>query len=170
LFNLADRRAWQSARSQKEYSRLQVENARELVALNVIATYLQAMTNKTTRDSLTSQRKLAEELYGSARDRVNHGVAAELDAIRAMQQVNTLLQQSQEAEQDYVATKLTLANILQARITSEFDVADKARNAKRRLKPPLCSGPIISRRRRTSKPPSCNCSRSRRPGFQPNKN
>jgi outer membrane protein TolC len=99
---------------------------RESVALNVIATYLQAMTNKTTRDSLTSQRKLAEELYGFTRDRVNHGVAAELDAIRAMQQVNTLLQQSQEAEQDYVATKLTLANILQARITSEFDVADEA--------------------------------------------
>jgi outer membrane protein TolC len=48
--NLADRRAWQSARSQKEYSRLQVENARELVALNVIATYQVRLTQAADAD------------------------------------------------------------------------------------------------------------------------
>jgi outer membrane protein TolC len=43
-----------------------------------------------------------------------------------MQQVNSLLQQRQEAEQSYIQTKLSLATILQAQITSEFDVGDEA--------------------------------------------
>jgi outer membrane protein TolC len=43
-----------------------------------------------------------------------------------MQQANSLLQQRQEAEHSYVAAKLNLANILQARITSDYDVADEA--------------------------------------------
>src|SRR6201993_2904058 len=67
---------------------------------------------------------LADELYRLTRDRVSHGVAAELDANRAMQKVNALAQQSQEAAQSYIAAKLTLANILQARITADFEVAD----------------------------------------------
>ena len=41
-----------------------------------------------------------------------------------MQQVNALEQQRQEAEQNFIAAKLTLANIMKAQITSEFDVAD----------------------------------------------
>jgi len=60
------------------------------------------------------------------RNRVNQGAAAELDANRAMQRANSLLQQRQEAEHSYVEAKLNLANILQARITSDFDVADEA--------------------------------------------
>src|SRR5262249_20298597 len=63
---------------------------------------------------------------GITRERVTQGIAAELDANRAMQQVSNLLQQAQEAEQTYVASKLNLANILQARITGEFDVTDRA--------------------------------------------
>jgi outer membrane protein TolC len=43
-----------------------------------------------------------------------------------MQQANSLLQQRQEAEQSYVDAKLGLANLLQARITAEFDVTDEA--------------------------------------------
>ena len=49
-----------------------------------------------------------------------------MDAIRAMQPVNSLEQQRQEAEQKYAATKLTLANILQARVSSDFEVSDNA--------------------------------------------
>jgi outer membrane protein len=57
---------------------------------------------------------------------VGQGVAAELDANRAMQKVNALEQQSQEAAQRYIAMKLSLANMLQARITADFEVADEA--------------------------------------------
>ena len=57
---------------------------------------------------------------------MGQGAAAELDANRAMQQVNSLQQQRQETEQNYVEAKLSLANLLQARITSAFDVTDEA--------------------------------------------
>jgi outer membrane protein TolC len=126
LFNLADRRAWQSARWRQNSARFMVEDARELVALNVVATYLEALRNKASRDSLAAQGTLAEDLYKLTRDRVTHGVAAELEANRAMQQVNSLEQRRQEAEQSYIVTKLNLANILQAKVTSNFEVADPA--------------------------------------------
>src|SRR5215472_9241876 len=103
LFNLADRRAWQGARWRQNSARFMVQDARELVALNVVATYLEALKDKASRDSLVAQRSLADDLYQLTRDRVTHGVAAELEANRAMQQVNSLEQQRQEAEQRYIA-------------------------------------------------------------------
>ena len=126
LFNLASIRAWQSYRSRRESSRLLVNDAREIVALNVVSAYLEALRSKATRDTLAEQRKLADELYKITRERVGQGISAELDANRAMQKVNMLEQQWQQASQSYVAAKLNLANILQARITSDFEVADDA--------------------------------------------
>jgi outer membrane protein TolC len=126
VFNLSNIRAWQSSRSRQESSRLLLDNARELVALRVVATYLDALRAKASRDRLLAQTNLADDLYKLTRSRVNQGVAAELDANRAMQQTNSLLQQRQEAEQSYVDAKLNLANLLQARVTADFDVADDA--------------------------------------------
>ena len=124
LLNFAKIRAWQSSRSREDSYRLLVDNAHELVALNVITGYLEALRAKASRDTLAAETKLADNLYRLTRDRVNQGVAAELDANRAMQQVNTLEQQRQEAEQNYVAAKLNLANILQAHVSAAYDVAD----------------------------------------------
>jgi outer membrane protein TolC len=124
LLNIASIRAWQSYRSRRESSRLLVDDAREIVALNVVSAYLEALRSKATRDSLAEQQKLAAELYRVTRERVNQGASAELDANRAMQKVNTLEQQWQQASQNYIAAKLYLANILQAHITSDFEVAD----------------------------------------------
>jgi outer membrane protein TolC len=124
LFNLASIRAWRSYRSRVDSSHLLVADAREIVALNVVSAYLEALRAKATRDTLADQQKLAEELYKITRERVSQGVSAELDANRAMQKVNTLEQQWQQASQSYIAAKLNLANILQARITSNFEVSD----------------------------------------------
>jgi outer membrane protein TolC len=126
LFNLASVRAWQSYRSRRESSRLLVNDAREIVALNVVSAYLEALSSKAKRDTLAEQKQLAEELYKVTRDRVTQGASAELDANRAMQKVNMLEQQWQQASQSYAAAKLILANLLQARITSDFEVADNA--------------------------------------------
>jgi len=126
LFNLADRRAWQSARWRQNSAQFMVGDARELVALNVVAAYLEALRNKATRDSLAAQGTLAGDLYKITRERVTQGVAAELEANRAMQQVNSLEQQRQEADQSYIVAKLNLAKILQAKVTSNYEVADPA--------------------------------------------
>ena len=126
LLNISAWRGWRSSRSKQESYRLLVDNSRELVALRVVATYLDALRAKTSRNTLVEQTKLASDLYRLTLDRVNQGASAQLDANRALQQVNSLEQQRLEAEQAYVAAKLSLANVLQARITSDFEVADEA--------------------------------------------
>src|SRR5262249_29306973 len=124
--NIASLRSWQSYRSRRDASRLSRDDAREVVTLNVVSAYLQALTAKASRDSVSEQTKLANDLYQITALRARQGVSSDLDANRAKQQVNTLQQKRQELEQTYVAAKLNLANILQANITSDFDVSDPA--------------------------------------------
>ena len=126
LFNIANIRSWQSYSSHRDSSRYLVENARETVALNVVGAYLHALREKASRDTLAGQTSLATELYQLTADRLKQGAASELDANRAKQQVNSVEQQRQEAEQSYVAAKLNLANLLQANITANFEVSDEA--------------------------------------------
>jgi outer membrane protein TolC len=126
LVNIANREAWKSSRSRQESSRLLVENAREVVVLNAVGAYLQALRAKASRDALTEQTKLATDLYQLTQDRVRQGVSASLEANRALQQVNSLEQQRQEAEQAYIVAKLQLANTLQVHVTSDFEVEDAA--------------------------------------------
>jgi outer membrane protein TolC len=124
ILNIASLQAWKSSRSRQESSRLLVENAREIVVLNVVGAYLQALRAKAYRTALTDQAKLATDLYQITQDRVKQGVSAPLDANRAQQQVNALEQQRQEAEGAYISAKLQLANTLQAQVTSDFEVED----------------------------------------------
>jgi outer membrane protein TolC len=124
LLNISAIRSWQSYKSRRDSSRLLVGDAREVVTLNVVGAYLQALRAKAYRDTLTDQTRLANELYQLTADRLKQGVSSELDANRAMQQVNSLEQQRLEGEQGYVAAKLELANLLQANITDNFEVSD----------------------------------------------
>src|SRR5215475_9168500 len=124
LLNIAGIRSWQSYKSRRDSSRLLVDDAREVVTLNVVGAYLQALRAKAYRDTLTDQTRLANELYQLTADRLKQGVSSDLDANRAMQQVNSLEQQRLEAEQSYVTLKLNLANILQSNITENFEVTD----------------------------------------------
>jgi outer membrane protein TolC len=126
LLNIANRQAWKSSGSKQESSRLLLGNAREVVVLNVVGAYLQALRAKASRDAVAEQTKLADDLYQLTQDRVKQGVSASLEANRALQQVNALEQQRQEAEQSYIAAKLNLANTLQVHITSDFEVDDAA--------------------------------------------
>jgi outer membrane protein TolC len=126
LVNIANLEAWKSSRSRQESSRLLVDNAREVVVLNVVGAYLQALRAKESRNTLVEQTKLANDLYRLTVDRVKQGVSFRLEANRAQQEVNSLEQRRQEADQNYIAAKLNLANLLQARVTSDFEVADAA--------------------------------------------
>jgi outer membrane protein TolC len=126
LLNIASLRAWRSFSARRDAARALVEDAREVVTLNVVGAYLDALRAKATRDTLTEQTKLATDLYQMTADRTRQGVSSELDSNRAKQQVNSLEQQRLEAEQGYVAAKLEIANLLQANITSNFEVSDPA--------------------------------------------
>jgi outer membrane protein TolC len=124
ILNIAGRRAWNSFGARLDSSRFQIANAREAVTLNVVGAYLQALRIKETRDTLVEQTRLANDLYKLTADRANQGVASQLDANRAKQQVNALEQQRLEAEQSYVSVKLEIATLLHANITDNFEVAD----------------------------------------------
>jgi hypothetical protein len=126
ILNIAGRQSWKSYSSRQESSRFQIGNAREAVTLNVVGAYLQALRLKATRDTLIEQTRLANDLYRLTADRANQGVASQLDANRAKQQVNALEQQRLEAEQSYVAAKLEIATLLHTNITDNFEVADPA--------------------------------------------
>jgi len=126
LLNIANREAWKSSRSKQESSLFLLQNAREVVVLDVVATYLQALRAKASRDTLVEQTSLANDLYKITDDRVRQGVSSKLEANRALQEVNALEQRRQESELAYVAAKLSLANILQARISADFEVEDTA--------------------------------------------
>jgi hypothetical protein len=65
---------------------------------------------------LREQIRLTNELYNLTKERVRQGVAAELDAIRAMQSVNTLEQQRREAEHNQTATPRFTAGTKRRRI------------------------------------------------------
>jgi outer membrane protein TolC len=126
LLNISGIRSWQSYSSRRDASSFLVENAREVVALNVVSAYLEALSAKANRDTLAEQTRLATELYQMTASRTSQGASSELDANRARQQVYTREQELQEAEQSYIATKINLANILQCNITSDFEVSDQA--------------------------------------------
>jgi len=126
LLNIANIRSWKSYSQRRDSSTFRLENAREVVTLNVIGAYLEAMRAKATRDTFVEQAKLANELYQISSDRFRQGVSSELDTNRAKQQVNSLEQQRQEAEYSYIAAKLNLARLLQANITTDFEVSDQA--------------------------------------------
>lgn len=126
LLNIANREAWKSAGARQESSRLLLGNAREVIVLNVVGAYLQALRAKASRDALAEQTKLADDLYKLTQDRVKQGISARLESIRAQEQVNSLEQQRQEAEQNYIVAKLTLANLLQTTVTSDFEVDDQS--------------------------------------------
>jgi outer membrane protein TolC len=124
ILNIASLRSSQSYSSRRDSSRFLVENTREALVLNVVGAYLQALRARASRDTLVEQTRLANELNGITGDRLGQGVASQLDANRAKQQVNSLEQQRLEAEQRYVSAKLELANLLHANITDNFEVAD----------------------------------------------
>jgi outer membrane protein TolC len=126
LVNIANMRSSKSFSLRRDSTRLRVEDAREVVTLNVVAAYLDAMRAKTTRNTLAEQTKLATDLYQITSDRFRQGVSSELDQNRAKQQVNSLEQQRQEAEYGYIQAKLNLANILQASVSYDFEVSDQA--------------------------------------------
>src|SRR5215471_3360728 len=126
LLNIANRQSWKSYGSRLDSSRFQIANAREAVTLNVVGAYLQALRIKATRDTLSEQTRLANDLFKLTSDRAAQGVSSQLDANRAKQQVNSLEQQRLEAEQSYVAAKLELATLLHVNITDDYEVADTA--------------------------------------------
>ncbi len=124
VFNRQSLRNRQAARERAVTSGQQVQNAREAVVLAVVSAYLQALRSKASRDAAREQLELAQRLYELTRDRQQQGVSSALDTNRARQQVNALQQSLDEGDNLLTAAKLQLANVIHARVTAAFEVAE----------------------------------------------
>lgn len=100
-------------------------NARELLALQVTTQFAQALRAQSAVATFERQLALANDLLRITRDRFDAGVASRLEVTRAQQQVNNLSQTLEETRNSAVAAKFQLANLLNARITADYRLAEE---------------------------------------------
>ncbi|MBI3693519.1 MAG: TolC family protein [Acidobacteria bacterium] len=125
--NLFHAPLWLGSRAGKmrlDASRSQAADARELVVLSVVSAYVQALRAETQAAALAAQVETAERLHQITADRFQGGIANAVEVKRARQQANNLRQVWLEARNSVTVAKLQLANLLQARISSRFELAD----------------------------------------------
>ena len=124
LFNMQSIRNQRTARERTATSVEQAQNVREAVVLATVSAYLQALRSRSSQDATAEQLELAKKLYTLTHDRQQQGVASMLDVNRSRQQVNSLEQSLEEAKNAFIAAKLQLANVIHARVTASFEVAE----------------------------------------------
>ena len=125
--NLLNMPVWFNSRAGKlrlESSRSDYADAREMVVLSVVSAYIQSLRNEAQAGALGAQVATAERLYQITEDRFNAGIANAVEVKRARQQVNNLRQSWIEAQNNLTVSKLQLAGLLQAKISSRFELAD----------------------------------------------
>jgi outer membrane protein TolC len=124
VFNLPLRYQHRAGNARVESAEAERVNAREALALQVVATYVEAQQRQAMEGTLRKQLSLARQLYTITTDRFQQGIASSLEVKRALQQANNLQQSLLEAENGLTAAKLQLANVMHAKISSAFEIAD----------------------------------------------
>lgn len=127
VVNLSLRHRHRAGNARVEGAQAGHKHARELLALNVVVGYVQALRNQAAEATLRQQLSFARQLYTITEDRFQQGVASSLDVKRSLQQVNNLQQSLYERENALLASKLALANVIHARISADYELADIGR-------------------------------------------
>ena len=124
IFNFPLRYRHQAGNARAEGAEAERVNARERLALQVVAAYVEAQRGQAMEATLRKQLSLARQLYTLTADRFQQGIASSLETKRSLQQANNLQQSLLEAENGLTAAKLQLANVMHAKISSNFELAD----------------------------------------------
>jgi outer membrane protein TolC len=101
-----------AASANEKAAKYNVRNARDLVVLVTVNLYLQAVAQSSRVDMVRAQLQTAQELLKQAQDLKTSGLVAGLDVVRAQLQVQTQLQRSIAAENDFEKAKLQLAHAI----------------------------------------------------------
>jgi outer membrane protein TolC len=128
IVDLSALNASRAASANEKAAKYSVKNARELVVLVTLNLYLEAVAASARIDSVHAQLQTAQELLKQAQDLKAAGVVASLDVIRAQVQVQTQLQRSISAENDYEKTKLQLAHAIGVPVGQPLTLTDKMPN------------------------------------------
>jgi outer membrane protein len=127
VFNWQARERDRAGRAQVSSSAAMRDNARELLAMQVAVQFAQVVRAQKGVATLNEQWELSRKLLGLTEERYRGGVASLMEVKRSQQQVNHLEQSLLEARNGLTASKVQLANLLQARVSSEFEVEARAR-------------------------------------------
>jgi outer membrane protein TolC len=117
-----------AASANEKAAKYNVKNARDLVVLVTVNLYLEAVAASARIESVHAQLQTAQELLKQAQDLKTSGVVASLDVIRAQVQVQTQLQRSIAAENDFEKAKLQLAHTIGIPVGQAITLTDTMPN------------------------------------------
>jgi len=117
-----------AASANEKAAKYNVKNARDLVVLVTVNLYLEAVAANARIESVHAQLQTAQELLKQAQDLKTAGVVASLDVIRAQVQVQTQLQRSIAAENDFEKAKLQLAHTIGIPVGQAITLTDTMPN------------------------------------------
>jgi outer membrane protein TolC len=126
VLNFQRRYGHKAAGARLEASEAENLNVRELLALTVVMTYVNAQRSQAAEATLRKQVALSRQLLTITTDRASQGVASTLDMRRAALQTNNLQQALLEAENALTVAKLELAKVIHAEISANYELADIA--------------------------------------------
>src|SRR6266404_2785172 len=124
--NLNSLYQYRASRQNVEAQRLQLEDARDVVALAVGTAYLQVQSSEARVQTATAQLSADRELEDQALHRVQSGLAADIEGLRATVQRQTSEQRLTVYAANLTKDRLTLARIIGLPSGQRFTTTTKA--------------------------------------------
>jgi outer membrane protein TolC len=124
--NLDSMYRYRASKQAAEAQRLQLDDAGNVVALTVGTAYLQVQSSEARVETAKAELDSARELEAQALNRVNSGLAAEIDGFRATVQRQTSEQRLTVAAANFDKDKLTLARLIGLPSGQQFNTVSKA--------------------------------------------
>jgi outer membrane protein TolC len=124
VFDLVQRRNYQSNKSAEQAAALSVKDTREMLVLAVAGTYLQTVALQARLDSQRAQVANAQAVYGQATTRKQAGTNAKIDVMRSLVELQTQQQRLQAVEGDFRKQKLNLARLIGLPQDRELDLTE----------------------------------------------
>ncbi len=124
VFDLVQRRNWQSAKAGERASVLSAKDARDMVVLAVGGTYLQTLATAARVASQKAQVDNAQAIYNQALVRKAAGTNARIDVTRSLVELQTEQQQLTSLSADYRKQLIGLARLIGLPQDREITLAD----------------------------------------------
>ena len=119
-------RNWESSRENNRSAQLLTRDSRELVALAISASYLQAIAAGARIETADAQVATAKAVYEQAMDRNRSGLNATIDVNRSLVELQTQQQRLTTLTNDFEKQKILLARVIGLPMAQKFTFSDSA--------------------------------------------
>jgi outer membrane protein TolC len=124
VFDMVQRRNWQSAKANERAASLSAKDAHELVVLAVGGTYLQTLSTAARIASQQAQVANAQAIYNQALVRKQAGTNARIDVTRSLVELQTEQQRLSSLSADYRKQVIALARVIGLPQDREIELSD----------------------------------------------